>query len=43
MTQEKLNHVILLHTHKEITDNIDVKEIAIDKEPTQNEFFTVQH
>lgn len=30
MTQERLNHVILLHTHKEITDNIDVKQIAID-------------
>ena len=28
MTQEQLNHVILLHTHKDCTDNINLLEIA---------------
>ena len=30
MTQERLNHVILLHTHKDKTDEIDLTEIAKD-------------
>lgn len=30
MTQERLNHAIILHTHKELTDNINLKQIAID-------------
>ena len=28
MTQEQLNHVMLLHTHKDCTDNINLLEIA---------------
>ena len=28
MTQERLNHVMLLHTHKDHTDNINLLEIA---------------
>ena len=28
MTQKRLNHVVLLHTHKERTDEINVLEIA---------------
>ena len=28
MTQEQLNHVMLLHTHKDHTDNINLLEIA---------------
>ena len=28
MTQEQLNHVMLLHTHKDRTDNINLLEIA---------------
>ena len=28
MMQERLNHVMLLHTHKDHTDNINLLEIA---------------
>ena len=28
MTKERLNHVMLLHTHKDRTDNINLLEIA---------------
>ena len=28
MTQERLNHVIMLHTHKDRTDEIELTEIA---------------
>ena len=28
MTKEQLNHVMLLHTHKDRTDNINLLEIA---------------
>ena len=28
MSQERLNHVIILHTHKECIDKINLKEIA---------------
>ena len=28
MTQEQLNHVMLLHTHKDRTDNINVLEMS---------------
>ena len=28
MTQERLNHVMVLHTHKDHTDNINLLEIA---------------
>ena len=28
MAQERLNHVMLLHTHKDHTDNINLLEIA---------------
>ena len=28
MTQERLNHVMLLHTNKDHTDNINLLEIA---------------
>ena len=27
-TQERLNHVIMLHAHKDITDEIELTEIA---------------
>ena len=30
MTQERLNHAIILHTHKGMTDEIDLKQIATD-------------
>ena len=30
MTKEQLNHVMLLHTHKDYTDNINLLEIAKD-------------
>ena len=28
MTQEQPNHIMLLHTHKDYTDNINLLEIA---------------
>ena len=30
MTQRRLNHLMLLHVHKDKTDNIDLKEISND-------------
>ena len=30
MTQRRLNHLMLLHIHKDKTDNIDLKEISND-------------
>ena len=30
MTQERLNHVMLLHTHKDHTDNINLLETVRD-------------
>jgi len=28
MTQKRLNHVALLHTHKQPTDDLDLREVA---------------
>ena len=28
MTQSRLNHIMLLHVHKELTDNIDLLQVA---------------
>jgi hypothetical protein len=30
MTQQRLNHLTLLHVHKDITDNLDLKNICND-------------
>ena len=30
MTQERLNHVMLLHTHKDKTDELELTQIAKD-------------
>ena len=30
MTQNRLNHIVLLHTHKHRTDQLDLTEVASD-------------
>ncbi len=30
MNQERLNHLLVLHVHKELTDSFDLKDIASD-------------
>ena len=30
MTQERLNHLMMLHIHKDITDSIDLSDVAND-------------
>ena len=28
MSQDRLNHLMILHVHKELTDALDLKEVA---------------
>ena len=37
MTEERLNHCLLLHIHKNVTDTLDIKEIAKDFINTNSE------